>query len=131
MSGGLFTSGKPKSLTIKETPLSKQIAEWLDNRAVYNDRLNCGKVETRAGYWITLCKARTPDSFAIVRGNIIFIETKLCGKKPTPEQTTRHETLMNFGAIVIVADSFDSFTQQFSAIRVAIEQQARTPNFYD
>lgn len=130
LSGGLFAA-KPTPLTIKETPLSAQIAEWLDNRGIYNDRLNCGRIETKRGNWVTLCKTGTPDRFAIIRGQIIFIETKMFGKKPSPEQTARHETLTNFGAIVIVADSFQQFTQQFSAIRHAIENNAREVNLYD
>ena len=48
LSGGLFASGKPQPLTIKETPLSAQIKEYLDNRGIYNERLNCGKIKTSA-----------------------------------------------------------------------------------
>ncbi len=124
-SGGLFAHGKPKPLTIKETPLSAQIAEYLDNRGIYNDRLNCVSVESKFGTWIQGCKKGTPDRFAIIRGRIIFIETKMFGKKPSPEQYARHETLTNVGAFVIVADSFDSFRHQFEVIRHALEIKAK------
>lgn len=131
LSGGLFAA-KPTPLTIKETPLSAQIAEWFESRGIYNDRLNCGKIETKRGHWITLCKTGTPDRFAIVRGQIIFVEVKMLGEKPTLEQIYRHEKLRESGAIVIVADSFADFTIQFSAIRAAVEETARKGNeLYD
>lgn len=122
-SGGLFASGKPAPLTIKETPLSAQIAEWLDNRGVYNDRLQCGRVETKRGNWLTLCRTGTPDRFAVVRGQIIFIEVKMRGEKPTPEQLNRHEELQEHGAIVLVVDSFGDFVYRFAAIRAALESE--------
>lgn len=131
LSGGLFAA-KPTPLTIKETPLSAQIAEWLDNRRIYNDRLNCGKIQTTRGHWITLCKTGTPDRFAIIRGQIIFIEVKMRGEKPTAEQHQRHYELRENGAIVIVCDSFNEFINQFSAIRAAVEENARKgANLYD
>src|SRR5436190_892421 len=93
LSGNLFTK---KALTIKETPLSACIAEWLDVHKIYNDRLNSGKLKTVKShfdinqrkwvdgkpYWVSLCKTGTPDRFAIVRGHIIFIEVKQKDKKP-------------------------------------------------
>ena len=130
LSGGLFAA-KPAPLTIRETPLSAQIAEWLDTRRIYNDRLNCGKIKTPDGRWIYLCKTGTPDRFAIIRGQIIFIEVKMFGEKLTPEQRTKHDELRSHGAVVIVADSFDDFVSKLSAIRAALEKSARTINLYD
>lgn len=120
LSGGLLGS-RPKPLTIKETPLSAQIAAWLDARNIYNDRLQCGKVQTAGGNWITLCKTGTPDRFAIIRGQLIFIEVKQRGEKPNPEQLEKHLELMKSGAIVLVCDSLDQFVYKFSAIRAQIE----------
>jgi hypothetical protein len=130
LSGGLFTA-KPTPLTIKETPLSAMIAEYLNSRRVYNDRLNCGRVETKDGNFFYGCKTGTPDRFCIIRGQIIFIEVKMFGEKPTPEQRTKHDELRSHGAVVIVADSFDAFISKLSAIRAALEQSARTINLYD
>ena len=115
LSGGLFAA-KPTTLTIKETSLSNQIAAWLEMRQIYNDRLQCGSIETRSGNWLRLCKTGTPDRFAIFRGQIIFIEVKRLGAKPTFNQMRRHETLRDSGAIVLVVDSFKQFTDEFSAI---------------
>lgn len=127
LTGNLFTK---QSLTIKETPLSAQIAEWLDLKRIYNDRLNSGKVKVVKSYfnksqskwidyppfWMQLAQTGTPDRFAIVKGRIIFIEVKQLGKEPTKEQSDKHIELRASGAIVIVADSFDSFERQFKAI---------------
>ena len=120
LAGGLFTA-KPTLLTIKETPLSAMIADYLNNRRVYNDRLNCGRVETKDGNYFYGCKTGTPDRFCIIRGQIVFIEVKMFGKKPTPEQRTKHDELCEHGAIVLVCDSFDEFTGKFTAIRAALE----------
>lgn len=107
--GSLF-SGKP--LHISETALSGMIAEYLDRRRIYNDRLNSGMAKI-GKHFIQLCKTGTPDRFCIVSGRIIFIEVKAFGKKATVEQLTKHKELQASGAIVIVADSFDSFEKQF------------------
>ncbi|MGI8849352.1 MAG: hypothetical protein ACR2HT_04210 [Pyrinomonadaceae bacterium] len=130
LAGGLFQA-KPTPLTQKEASLSAQIAEYLTTRRIYNERLNSGKVETKSGYWITLCERGTPDRLAIVRGQSIFIETKTLGKKPTPEQLEKHDELRDAGAIVIVADSYQQFIYTFAAIRAAISDMPRTTNLYD
>lgn len=123
LAGGLFAA-KPTPLTIRETPLSAQIAQWLDNRNIYNDRLQCGIIKSPAGNWLKLCKRGTPDRFAIIRGQIIFIEVKRRGEKPSAEQTAKHLELMEQGAIVLVADSFEEFVNYFSAYRELIETQS-------
>lgn len=113
LSGNIF-NGQP--LTMRETSLSARIAGYLSKNNIYNDRLNCGKIETRSGNSVTLCKTGTPDIFAIVRGYIVFIEVKKLGEKPSPEQLSRHEELRRSGAIVLVVDSYEKFLQEFSAI---------------
>ena len=118
LSGNLFT-GKP--LQIRETSLSAMIAEYLDNRNIYNDRLNCLSVESKFGTWIQGCKKGTPDRFAIIRGRVIFIEVKQMGKKPSDVQKERQAELEKHGAVIINADSFRSFTEKFSEIRTQIE----------
>lgn len=131
LSGGLFTATKPTPLTIKETPLSAMIAAYLDNRGVYNDRLNSGQVTTKQGNYLYLCKSGTPDRFAILRGQIIFIEVKMFGKKPSEAQKIRHDELCQSGAIVLVCDSYDNFIGKFTAIRAALECLPRKDNLYE
>ena len=130
LSGGLFQA-KPTPLTQKESSLSAQIAEYLTTRRIYNERLNSGRVETKSGYWITLCERGTPDRLAVLHGQAVFIETKTLGKKPTPEQLEKHDELRAAGAIVIVADSYQQFIYTFAAIRAAISDMPRTTNLYD
>jgi len=130
LSGGLFAA-KPTPLTIKETSLSAQIEDWLNARNIYNDRLQCGRVQTTRGHWMNLCKTGTPDRFAIIRGQIVFIEVKKRGEKPSEEQHERHYELRESGAIVLVADSFDNFVGQITAFRLIIEAQNKEMKFYD
>ncbi|MDQ3750433.1 MAG: VRR-NUC domain-containing protein [Acidobacteriota bacterium] len=130
LSGGLFAA-KPTPLALKETSLSNQIMVWLYSRGIYNDRLNAGKVETKRGNWITLCKPGTPDRFAIIRGQIVFIEVKKRGKTATAEQRIKHDELREHGAIVLVVDSLDDFIPKMKEIRATIEQTARVPQLYD
>jgi hypothetical protein len=130
-SGGLFAA-KPTPLTIKETPLSKRIAEYFDHRRIYNDRLNCGKVQTTSGNWLQLCKAGTPDRFAVVCGQIVFVEVKMRGEKPTPEQLKKHDELRAASAIVIIADDFYRFVTHFEAVRAQITlAQSKEVKLYD
>ena len=130
LSGGLFAA-KPTPLTIRETPLSAMIAEYLDARAIYNGRLNCGRIRTENGNWLHLCKTGTPDRFAILRGQIIFIEVKMFGGKTSLEQKAKHDELCRHGAIVLIANSFDVFVGKFTAIRAALEAFARKGELYD
>lgn len=120
LAGGLFAH-KPTPLTIKETPLSAQIADWLKNRGIYNDRLQCGQFQTPSGHWMRGSKAGTPDRFAIIRGQIVFIEVKKLDSKPTKEQHERHDELRMCGAVVIVAHGFDNFVIQFNGVRARLE----------
>jgi hypothetical protein len=132
LSGGLFAFGKPRPLTIRETPLSAQIAEYLDNRGLWNERLNCGKIQTQNGNWIHLCEAGTPDRLTLICGVAVFIETKKRGQNPTAEQLAKHEELRRNGAVVIVADDYFQFMAEFSAIRCEIETKRKGEiNFYD
>lgn len=112
----------------KEQDVSKAIQAYLDKRHVYNDRLNAGKVQVTKNYrqkdgtvkrfetWLQLCKKGTPDRFFILRGTIYFVEVKKYGRKPTPEQIERHAELRRSGAVVIVANSIESFMDQFEEL---------------
>ncbi len=131
LAGGLFAA-KPTPLTPNERTVSYNVEVWLNNRNIYNDRLNCGAVVTKNGNWITLCKRGTPDRFAIVRGQIIFIEVKRFGEKPTPDQKKQHVLLRDSGAIVLVVDSFKQFADKFSAVcSEIIKAQSKELKLYD
>ena len=121
LAGNIFSKS---ALRETESALSARIAVYLTKRGIYNDRLQCGVVETikrlaeggERRDWLHLCKTGTPDRFAIVRGYVVFIEVKRQGEKPTPEQLSRHEELRKSGAIVLVVDTYESFIKEFSAI---------------
>ncbi|MBA2736226.1 MAG: VRR-NUC domain-containing protein [Pyrinomonadaceae bacterium] len=131
LSGGLFAA-KPTPLTIRETSLSAQIAEWLEARNIYNDRLQCGAMKTLNGSWLLFCKAGTPDRFAIIRGQIVFIEVKKFGEKPSELQLKKHSELRQSGAVVIVADNFNKFVSEFTAIcSQIIKAQSKEIKLYD
>ena len=75
-------------------------------------------------------KTGTPDRFVIVRGQIIFVEVKKRGEKPTPEQPEKHAEPERSGAIVLVADSYDLFKGQFETIRAVIKMREKEIRFY-
>jgi hypothetical protein len=127
MTGGLFAAKGPQALAPKESVVSKAIQEFLDARKIYNDRLNSGKINSVTKYlekrtgtwkefsrWIFLCKKGTPDRFFIVCGRVYFVEVKKLGGVLSEEQTARHKELRRSGAVVMVADSIDSFIDQFN-----------------
>jgi hypothetical protein len=138
--GGLFAGGKkgPQAIEPKETNISKAIANFLDRKGVYNDRLNSGMfqivtqyVEKKTGNtkefrrWVHGTRKGTPDRFAIIPpkydplkrgGLILFVEVKMKGKKPTPEQTIRHKELRDAGAVVFVSDSVAEFIRKWKAV---------------
>lgn len=127
--GGLFVGKKPTVLTPSESNVSKAIQDFLDAHRIYNDRINSGRVEVVKKYpdkrtgvikeftnWVMLAKKGTPDRWFLVNGRMHFIEVKRRGKKPTPEQIERHDELRRAGAVIIVADSIDSFIFQFNEL---------------
>lgn len=127
MRGGLLGK-KPEALSPTEATVSKAIQQFLDAHRIYNDRLNSGQFErvtrytTKSGHekeyrrWIVLCKKGTPDRFFILSGRIYFVEVKKWRGTLSAEQEERHKELRRAGAVVIVADSIDSFIEQFHTI---------------
>lgn len=128
--GGLFAGGKrgPQAIEPKEQTISKSIRSFLDARRIYNDRLNAGQVQVLKQFknkdgsiktfntWLKLCKKGTPDLYFLMAGRIYFVECKMRGKKPTEDQLERHAELRRAGAVIIVADSIDSFIEQFNEL---------------
>lgn len=129
LTGGLFTGKKPQPLRPTEANVSKSIQQFLDSRRIYNDRLNSGKIKSVTQYfekktgtwkeftrWIFLCKKGTPDRFFIMSGRIYFVEVKRPGGTLTADQVQRHKELRRAGAVVIFADSLESFIEQFEGL---------------
>jgi hypothetical protein len=69
-----------------ETSFSKTVKDALQlyqNRklVVWHDRLQAGKVQLKSGRWMHLCRAGTPDRYAILSdGTMLWIEVKTMAK---------------------------------------------------
>lgn len=113
LSGNLFTK---QPLRERETSFSSRVEKFLNNRGIWNIRIFTGKVQTIYKNFITGAKTGTPDRLAIFCGLPIFIETKMIGKKPTPEQLACHDELRASGAIVIVAQRLEDISTEFDRI---------------
>lgn len=87
-----------------ETTLSKQIADQLDQLGIWHLRLNSGRVKVRGG-WMHLCPEGTPDRVCLLEGRAVFIEVKVPGEQPTPEQIACHERIKQNGGIVLVIET--------------------------
>ncbi len=97
LSGNLFTDPR-KGVTIKETSLSASIADWLDARKIYNDRLNSGKVQVIKS---------VPDGRGGWREYRNWLQLSAV-------QLAKHDELRKAGALVISVDSFDDFLVKFN-----------------
>lgn len=132
--GGLFVGRKPEALYPGETALSRSIADWLDAKKIYNDRLQSGSVEVIKKikdrvtgqfkhvntHWMRLCKKGTPDRFAIYRGVIVFIEVKTLKGKLSPEQIERQAELRGTGAQVINPRKLEDVINFFETLKEEI-----------
>jgi hypothetical protein len=138
--GGLFVGGVkgPQIIEPRERNISKAIANFLDKKGIYNDRLNAGMFQIVTSYiekktgnqkefrrWVHGTRKGTPDRFAIIPpkydplkrgGLILFIEVKMKGKKPTADQAARHRELRDAGALVFVSDSVNAFVRKWYAV---------------
>jgi hypothetical protein len=113
LSGNMFTK---QPLREKETSFSSRVEGWLNHRDIWNMRIFTGKVATAYGSFITGAKKGTPDRLAIFVGIPVFIETKMIGEKPSPEQLQCHEDLRAAGAVVIVAQRLEDLESGFDRI---------------
>ena len=122
LAGGKKAKGKGLPIEPSERNIQASIEQLLAVRRIYCDRLNSGKVEvlrkrfakaagkwTHTGSdWIRLCRAGTPDLYAILPGGrVLFLERKTREGKLSPAQEELHAKLRAAGAIVIVPRSVD------------------------
>ncbi len=94
----------------------KRIIEYLTLRAWIVERMNSGKIPAKYGTktrYIHLHTTGTPDVQAIRKAangftEVLYVEVKRPGEKPTEEQQAQHERLREqAGARVIVATSWE------------------------
>lgn len=97
-----------------ESQIQTQIINFLRYRGYYVQRMNSGAMRDRNNRLVRMARAGTPDIMAFrQRGNrfrfveLLFIEVKVPGNKPTPLQQAVMEELEEHGARCIVAHSVE------------------------
>jgi hypothetical protein len=95
-------------VTIKprETDLSRAIQKELERAGHWVHRLQSGKVQTKHGSWLQLCKAGTPDIMVIKAGpEFVFLEIKTPAGTVSEDQEAWHERARELGVKVVVVRS--------------------------
>ncbi len=93
----------------KEKDIQQACINYLKYKGFFTQRMNSGSIRTAAGGMVKLAAKGTPDVMAFKRAlsfregvmssvDLIFLEIKVPGKKPTPAQTMMMEELESFGA---------------------------------
>jgi hypothetical protein len=95
-----------RSLEPVEQDLSRDAADLLDRRGVYNTRLQSGSIRIDGGGYMKLCRQGTPDRM-FADGLVVFLELKRKGRKPTPEQVATADRLKENGALVFTVDRIE------------------------
>ena len=113
---------------MKESEVLKSVLNKLDNYELTGDvlwhsRLNSGKIQSKFGGWIQLCRPGTPDIIAIINcmdGTIVvlFIEVKRTGVKKLRFEQQEFFNLMD-GNPKILCVVINDVKQLWSAIRKA------------
>lgn len=100
-----------------ESQIQMAIMNYLEVRGYYVQRLNAGSYKTQTGY-VKGVKTGTPDIFAFRNSckesqtgcgdvNLLFVEVKVPGNKPTVLQLMRMRELEEHGAQCVVASSVE------------------------
>lgn len=87
-----------------------KVMEW-QGMIVWHDRLNSGRIETRFGYWIKLCREGTAD--IVVYGKdrlVVFIETK-AKTKHTDEQIAFGKKMTEAGHKYFLVKTWDEWVE--------------------
>lgn len=124
--------------SIKETPLSAQIAGLMNSLKLENDRIQSGKIKVvkeytnrtdgklkRFEHWMELSKKGTPDRWCLIHGKMVFVEVKTKGKKPTAVQLQRQAELIKAGAIVINVDSLQDAHEKLTRLKADLDPKKR------
>ena len=84
-----------------ETQLQSMIISTLHLSGCMTFRLNSGEKGR-----VKLCPAGTPDLLVLTRGGaVIWMEVKLPGEKPRPNQVAMHKHLREYKQSVVVVES--------------------------
>ena len=104
-----YKLGKYK-LVESEHSIQNTIISYLWMRGYYVQRLNSGKIPMQSLHGqrlIQLMPPGTPDIMAFKKNELLFIEVKRPGKKPTYLQEEKMKELETYGARCFVATSLE------------------------
>ena len=113
----------PKAPQPLEKVIQKQIMDWLRLRGWFVERMNSGKIPIPGvkGRMVRLHTEGCPDVLALRRSpdglttDVLFVEVKRPGNKPTEIQLAMHEQIRaKTGATVIVATGYEDVERQLS-----------------
>lgn len=90
-----------RALAPLESPISSSIGQLFDVTGQTHLRLNSGKIETKAGHYLELCEAGTPDR-VFFDCLAVFVEVKRPGESLRPDQVKKIRELREKGAVVCV-----------------------------
>jgi hypothetical protein len=84
----------------EETKLQRAIIDAIELQGAYVERINSGKVKVRGG-WMHGLKEGSPDlrGYIAPTGRAYYLEVKLPGEKPKPEQLAWKATHEKRGAL--------------------------------
>jgi len=111
-----FDIKKNKGLEImKENILTKACLDYmisLENQGlpVMATRTNSGKILTRTGYAVQLCRAGYPDITCLIKGKFVGLECKT-GHNQTPEQKIIQKKIENAGGVYLIIRNIGELKQ--------------------
>lgn len=103
-----------------ESQIQHAVIGYLRMRGYYVQRLNAGNYSLGKAGYVKGVAAGTPDVMAFKKrcihhnedhADILFVEVKRPGKKPTPLQKAKMEEMEDFGARCMVATSIDDLRE--------------------
>lgn len=99
-----------------ETELTRGLREAIRSLGMPCERVHSGKVKVKRG-WMQLASVGTPDLWS----PLCWIECKMPGEKPTPEQLAWHATAERWGCRVEVVQSVEQGARRIRELLKARE----------
>lgn len=110
-----------------EHQIQQSIMDFLDLKHIYNQRLNSGAIETKAGGMVRLARPGTPDILIGIPFHGLtllgFIEVKTRTGKLTPYQEVFKTDMEERGVCYIVARSIKEAEAGIEAYRSRMEEK--------
>ena len=110
-----------------EHQIQQAVIEWLQYKKWFVWRHNSGMVRTVHNTMVRMGVAGMPDVFALKDGQLLGIEVKRPGKKPTDIQQRMMDDLTKYGAQCMVVTS----TEDLEVKLKALDRQNRPYDAYE